>query len=78
MAELIPDPKARSSSARRETGGTEPSAIFLPVPAEGDLQGQEASHPLQEGVVLRVALWVLMGGAAAESILASKNEPPVA
>lgn len=78
MAEPILDPKDCIRSGQPDTAGTEPSAIFLPVPATGDLQGHEASHSLQEGFVLRVALWVLMGGAAAESILASKEEPPVA
>lgn len=77
MAGPILNPKNCSRSAH-ETSETVPSAIFLPVPATGNPQGHESSHSLQEGFVLRVALWVLMGGAAAESILASKKEPPVA
>ena len=56
-------------------GGSSP---LMPSPDPSGPQGHRAAHSLQEDVVLRVALWVLMGGTAAESILASEPERPVA
>ena len=45
-----------------------------PAPHAGEPQSQRAQHSLQDEVVLRVALWVLMGGTAAESILAANAD----
>lgn len=78
MADPMLHQENRGASASSEAHGTQPPAILLPVAATGNPQGHETSHPVQDGVVLRLALWVLMGGIAAESILASRNEPPVA
>jgi hypothetical protein len=56
-------------------GGSMP---LEPSPDAAAPQGHRPAHSLQEDVVLRVALWVLMGGTAAESILATEPEHPVA
>ena len=78
MVDPILDQENRGASAPSEDCRTEPPAILLPVAATGNPEGHGPSHPVQDGVVLRLALWVLMGGTAAESILASRNETPVA
>lgn len=63
--------RCRSSDQCSHDGTAVPeSAVLLPNP-----QGHRAPHSLQDDVVLRVALWVLMGGAAAESILAAELRP---
>jgi hypothetical protein len=43
-------------------------------PPGGKPHPHRVPHSLQDDVVLRVALWVLMGGTAAESILAANAE----
>jgi hypothetical protein len=79
MVEPISRPTNAANSAPGETSEPESAAIFLPVTNDGKPEaGDAASHPVQEGLVLRVALWVLVGGTAAESILASRKQPPAA
>jgi hypothetical protein len=52
--------------------GPEP---VLPAAAPAS-PAQRVPHSVQDDVVLRLALWVLMGGTAAESILATNPARP--
>jgi len=69
--------KARISEVSQKRAASKQAATLAMSSTSTHPQGQRVPHAFQDDF-LRIALWYLMGGAAAESIMAAQEQRPAA